>query len=83
MTYFDEDGEYWGNRTKPLIDAGGGKLTARSVKIFADGMHFCFVRIHAKSTLINPLGALRTGGAAVILCSFGICVFPDIGSKVA
>jgi len=40
MTYFDEDGEYWGNKTKQLIDAGGGKLTARSVKIFADGTRF-------------------------------------------
>jgi hypothetical protein len=37
MTYFDELGDYWGNTTQPLIGAGGGKLTARSVKIFADG----------------------------------------------
>jgi hypothetical protein len=37
MTYFDEHGEYWGDKTKPIIGAGNGKLTARSVKIFADG----------------------------------------------
>ncbi|RDB25349.1 putative amidohydrolase YtcJ [Hypsizygus marmoreus] len=37
MTYFDEDKEYWGNRTTPLIADGDGRLTARSVKFFADG----------------------------------------------
>jgi len=37
MSYFDENQEYWGNRTEPLIGAGDGRLTARSVKIFADG----------------------------------------------
>ena len=37
MTFFDENGEYWGNQTKPIIDAGNGRLNARSVKIFADG----------------------------------------------
>ncbi|KAF7362054.1 putative amidohydrolase YtcJ [Mycena venus] len=37
MTFFDENGEYWGNKTKPIIDAGNGRLNARSVKIFADG----------------------------------------------
>lgn len=38
MTYFDDKGEYWGNKTTPLIGAGlGGRLDARSVKIFADG----------------------------------------------
>ncbi|KAF9222618.1 hypothetical protein BS17DRAFT_783144 [Gyrodon lividus] len=37
MRYFDEDGPYWGNISKPLINAGNGRLNARSVKIFADG----------------------------------------------
>ncbi|KAJ7078906.1 amidohydrolase family-domain-containing protein [Mycena belliarum] len=37
MTYFDEHGEYWGNKTKPILNAGNGRLNARSVKIFADG----------------------------------------------
>ncbi|KAJ7497125.1 amidohydrolase family-domain-containing protein [Mycena latifolia] len=37
MTFFDEHGEYWGNTTKRIIDAGNGRLNARSVKIFADG----------------------------------------------
>ncbi|KAK7057396.1 putative amidohydrolase YtcJ [Favolaschia claudopus] len=37
MTYFDENVEYWGNTTKPIIDAGNGRLNARSVKIFTDG----------------------------------------------
>lgn len=37
MTYFDENKQYWGNLTTPIIGAGDGRLTARSVKIFADG----------------------------------------------
>ncbi|KAJ4498383.1 amidohydrolase family-domain-containing protein [Lentinula lateritia] len=37
MSYFDENGEYWGNTTQPLIATGDERLTARSVKIFADG----------------------------------------------
>ncbi|KAF8170207.1 amidohydrolase family-domain-containing protein [Mycena galopus ATCC 62051] len=37
MTFFDENGEYWGNQTKPVLNAGNGRLTSRSVKIFADG----------------------------------------------
>jgi predicted amidohydrolase YtcJ len=37
MSYFDENGEYWGNTTKPFIASGDERLTARSVKIFADG----------------------------------------------
>ncbi|KAJ7182054.1 amidohydrolase family-domain-containing protein [Mycena filopes] len=34
MRFFDENAPYWGNTTAPLI---GARLTARSVKIFADG----------------------------------------------
>ncbi|KAJ3836255.1 amidohydrolase family-domain-containing protein [Lentinula raphanica] len=37
MSYFNENGEYWGNITTPLIGGADGRLTARSVKIFADG----------------------------------------------
>lgn len=37
MTYFDETGAYWGDQMKQLIGDGNGRLTARSVKIFADG----------------------------------------------
>ncbi|KAF5370724.1 hypothetical protein D9758_002094 [Tetrapyrgos nigripes] len=37
MRFFDENGEYWGNITEPLIAYNDGRLTARSVKIFADG----------------------------------------------
>ncbi|KAJ7755700.1 amidohydrolase family-domain-containing protein [Mycena maculata] len=37
MSFFDENGEYWGNQTEPIINAGKGRLNARSVKIFADG----------------------------------------------
>ncbi|GLB37251.1 putative amidohydrolase family protein [Lyophyllum shimeji] len=37
MTFFDETKAYWGNVTTPVIGAGNGRLTARSVKIFADG----------------------------------------------
>ncbi|KAG5719455.1 putative amidohydrolase ytcJ [Termitomyces sp. T112] len=37
MSFFDENQEYWGNTTEPIIGAGNDRLTARSVKIFADG----------------------------------------------
>lgn len=37
MRFFDENAEYWGNKSKPLIGAGNGRLNTRSVKIFADG----------------------------------------------
>ncbi|TFK44025.1 amidohydrolase family-domain-containing protein [Crucibulum laeve] len=37
MTFFDEYAEYWGDQRAPLVGAGSGRLTARSVKIFADG----------------------------------------------
>ncbi|KAJ7647499.1 amidohydrolase family-domain-containing protein [Roridomyces roridus] len=37
MSYFDENGEYWGNTTKRIIGAANGRFNARSVKIFADG----------------------------------------------
>ncbi|KAJ7873422.1 amidohydrolase family-domain-containing protein [Mycena leptocephala] len=38
MRFFDENVPYWGNTSTPLIGAHDGRLTARSVKIFADGM---------------------------------------------
>jgi hypothetical protein len=37
MTYFNEHDEYWGNATTPILAKGDGRLTARSVKMFADG----------------------------------------------
>lgn len=37
MTHFNESADYWGDRREKLIGAGNGRLTARSVKIFADG----------------------------------------------
>ena len=37
MRYFDVVGPYWGNVSKPIINAGNGRLNARSIKIFADG----------------------------------------------
>ncbi|KAK0461124.1 amidohydrolase family-domain-containing protein [Desarmillaria tabescens] len=37
MTYFNESGEYWGDRIAPLVNAGNGRLHCRSVKMFADG----------------------------------------------
>ena len=40
MTYFDEDKPYSGNTTRPVISAGDGRLSARSIKIFGDGMLF-------------------------------------------
>jgi hypothetical protein len=62
MTYFDENGEYWGNKSKPIINGGNGRLGARSVKIFADGIPFITFQLHISHT---PTGALRSGGAAV------------------
>lgn len=38
MAHFDESGEYWGDKVTPLIGGGGGTLSVRSVKLFADGM---------------------------------------------
>ena len=40
MTYFDEEQPYSGNIAKPVISAGNGRLSARSIKIFADGILF-------------------------------------------
>ncbi|EIW82889.1 hypothetical protein CONPUDRAFT_52672 [Coniophora puteana RWD-64-598 SS2] len=37
MTRFEEHRGYWGNTTKPILNAASGHFTARSVKIFADG----------------------------------------------
>lgn len=34
MRWFDED-DYWGDKAQRILDIG--RLTARSVKIFADG----------------------------------------------
>ncbi|KAJ7141779.1 amidohydrolase family-domain-containing protein [Mycena crocata] len=37
MKFFDENEPYWGNTSKAFVGAANGRLTARSVKIFADG----------------------------------------------
>ncbi|KAF7300007.1 Amidohydro-3 domain-containing protein [Mycena kentingensis (nom. inval.)] len=37
MRYFDETAPYWGNTSDPILGAANGRLTSRSVKIFADG----------------------------------------------
>ncbi|KAJ7478902.1 amidohydrolase family-domain-containing protein [Mycena latifolia] len=37
MRFFDENAPYWGNTTAPFVGAANGRLTARSIKIFADG----------------------------------------------
>jgi hypothetical protein len=52
MRFFDENVPYWGNTSTPLIGAHDGRLTARSVKIFADGMYLCSERT-AWSDLTN------------------------------
>jgi hypothetical protein len=49
MQYFDENADYWGNVSKPIIAAGNGKLTARSVKMFADGECYYDVNISPNS----------------------------------
>lgn len=38
MRFFNETEEYWGDKVKPLIGAGNGRLHSRSVKMFGDGM---------------------------------------------
>ena len=40
MTYYDETAEYWGDKRRKIINEG--RLTARSVKIFADGSSLSF-----------------------------------------
>ncbi|KAJ6628290.1 hypothetical protein B0H10DRAFT_211702 [Mycena sp. CBHHK59/15] len=52
--FFDENEEYWGNKTKPIIDAGNGRLTARSVKIFADGALRTSSAAHYEPYADNP-----------------------------
>jgi hypothetical protein len=63
MTYFDEDKPYLGDTTRPVVSAGNGRLSARSIKIFGDGI--LFHRINGMPKIDNFIGALRTGGAAV------------------
>ena len=43
MNLFDETREYWGDKMEKVLGEGDGTLTARSVKIFADGKQ-CFLR---------------------------------------
>ncbi|KAG1896052.1 amidohydrolase family-domain-containing protein [Suillus fuscotomentosus] len=45
MRYFNENDPYWGNLSEPIINAGDGRLNARSVKIFADGKTHIFGRV--------------------------------------
>ncbi|KAJ7434368.1 amidohydrolase [Mycena galericulata] len=37
MRFFDENEPYWGNTSEAFVGAADGRLTSRSVKIFADG----------------------------------------------
>ncbi|KAJ3518136.1 hypothetical protein NLJ89_g62 [Agrocybe chaxingu] len=37
MSFFDENEPYWGNTSRPIIGGESDRLSARSVKIFADG----------------------------------------------
>lgn len=64
MTYFDETKPYWGNATQPLIAVGKERLTARSVKIFADGRSPYYASWYNNVSKASA-GALRTGGSAV------------------
>ena len=69
MTYFDEEQPYSGHIARPVISAGNGRLSARSIKIFGDGIPF--YRIDNIPSINNFLGALRTGGAAVNISLHG------------
>jgi len=49
MTFFDENGSYWGDKIVPLTAKGDERLTARSVKIFADGASAILRRFYRMS----------------------------------
>jgi hypothetical protein len=58
MTFFDENGPYWGDKIVPLIAEGEERLSARSVKIFADGGFF--IDVDTLSDLeFFPFGVIR------------------------
>ena len=63
MTYFDEVKPYSGDVIRPVIGAGNGRLSARSIKIFGDGTFF--IEFDNMPWIDSFIGALRTGGAAV------------------
>lgn len=44
MVFFDENEPYWGNVTRPQLEIGNGRLSSRSVKMFADGLSFLLQR---------------------------------------
>ena len=48
MSYFDETEPYWGNTTSLVVGASNGRLSARSVKIFADGL-LLFISVTTRS----------------------------------
>lgn len=39
MTHYNESADYWGDRVEKVMGAGNDRLTARSVKVFADGAY--------------------------------------------
>jgi hypothetical protein len=66
MTHFNESSDYWGDRVQKVIGASNGRLTTRSVKIFADGkLADTLTSTSQIDSCIIYAGALRTGGAAV------------------
>lgn len=66
MAWFNQTAEYLGNRVEKIIGAGGGRLTVRSIKIFADGVYANSWNAKPHQTNSYQIqGALRSGGAAV------------------
>lgn len=53
MVFFHENQTYWGNLTRPQIEIGNGRLSARSVKMFADGPYNIYFIFKAKDILIK------------------------------
>ena len=53
MHFFDEDEGYFGNTSKPVIGAGNGFWTQRSVKIVADGTQGHYVALKLVGTDLN------------------------------
>ena len=52
MSFFDENKPYSGNTTRPIVGAGNGRLSARSIKIFGDGTPFVALMTCYKLTIL-------------------------------
>ena len=63
MAWFNQTAEYLGERVEKIFGAGGGRLTVRSVKIFADGM--C-TSMHGSRIRLTHINRKAPSGPAVL-----------------